>query len=586
VAIAKFISGDAMETFLIGEKHYCRIKIPVESSIVETLEKIRLLKGVVYGEPNYIYRTSLVPDDTYYNYQYAPQHCSAEKGWDITVGSPDIVIAIVDTGINGLHCEFAGKMVPGYDFFLDTPLTGYENSDNMGHGTHVSGIAAATGNNGIGIAGVAWNCRLMPVRVGDWEETDINVIKGIIFAVDNGADVINMSLSRFGYSQLYTDAVNYAIEHGVTVVSSMGNNGQSLVRYPAANQGVIAVGAIDAKDEAAHFSTRGSHISVAAPGVDIYSTSKKGEYITESGTSMSAPFVAGVCALILSVHPGITPEEVKSQLELTATDIGEPGFDEATGWGKPDIEKALGPLLPDKYGGVKVDTTPDRPGVSVVLYDVAGNMAATTRADEYGNASFYCLDTGTYIARAYDYVTEGIKDSLFFNVTAGNITYADISGFGPPPLSTLLEEDFEGSFPPSGWTDNSSDGNWTKGTDDNQTGGSGGYGITSGEDTSLLSPEINLPAGSEALLVFRYDVKIPFTADCAELDISFDGGITWINLSRWSFTSKGVFTAGLASYGGKDIILRWHYTSENSGDNHWQIDDVYLYPYPVSLSLP
>ncbi len=419
--IAASVKGKVIETFFMGPGLYARIGLPSGSSVVESVNTLRQFSGVVYAEPNYTGHAFLIPDDTYYSLQYGPQNCFAEAGWDITTGSSSVVIAVVDTGVNGLHNEFSGKMTGGYDFVNNLALTGGENSDDYGHGTHVAGIAAAVGNNGNGIAGVAWGCEIMPVKVlnSSGSGTYTQIASGITWAATNGADVINMSLGGAGYSQLLNDAVKIAVDNGVVVVVSMGNDYQAKVNSPAVCQGVIAVGALNAKDEVTDFSTGGNHISIAAPGEAIYSTSNTGGYVYMSGTSMSCPFVSGVCALILSQHPGITPEEVKSQLEETAVDAGPAGWDKETGYGKPDIASALDTLQPNKYGRVTVDIVPDTSGLSVVLYDNNGNMKAATVSDASpGNAYFFHIPAGTYVVKTYH--GGSVKGSITFSVTAGN----------------------------------------------------------------------------------------------------------------------------------------------------------------------
>jgi len=419
--ISEKTGGTVINTFSIGDKKYGKIKLPAGSSIVNTVRTID--KDVIYAEPVYTYTPDMVPDDFYYNYQYAPQICSAQEAWDITTGSEDITIAILDTGVNGTHCEFTGKMVTGFNAVTGEEFDGRINSDVMGHGTHVAGIAAATGNNGTGIAGVAWKCRIMPVVMAEGNEDIPNdvLLRAIVWATEHGARVINMSFSdKNGYSLSLTDAINYAMERNVVLVSSMGNTHRAMVRYPAACQGIIAVGAVDGRKQGASFSTGGNHISISAPGVDIFSTAKDGHYVSMSGTSMSAPFVTGVCALLASFHKGITPEEIRSQIELTAEDTGEPGWDRDTGWGNINVKDALGPLRENKYGRVKVylKTVSGEPVVNntVLLYS-GENMTGFTKSDKDGLASFYYVNRGSnYRALSFDSKPGKTRYSGYFDV--------------------------------------------------------------------------------------------------------------------------------------------------------------------------
>jgi subtilisin family serine protease len=226
----------------------------------------------------------------------------------------------------------------------DNLITGYnfvDRNDNVtdldGHGTMVAGIIAAIANNSLGIAGVAPEVKIMPLKVltskgGNW--IDLNL--AIRYAANNGADIITMSLG--GKSSLLFDtftqaAINYAYQKGCVIVAAAGNDNNSEPFYPAAYDNVIAVSAINQSDQKAPFSNFGSYIDLCAPGVDILSTFINETYAYGSGTSFAAPFVAGVAALLLSKHPYLTPQEVAETLYNQAEDLGESGWDEYYGWG-------------------------------------------------------------------------------------------------------------------------------------------------------------------------------------------------------------------------------------------------------------
>jgi hypothetical protein len=223
--------------------------------------------------------------------------------------------------------------------------------DDHGHGTHVAGIAAARTNNGIGIAGMAGMSTIMPVDVfsggiGTYED----LIRAIVYATDNGAAVINMSLGASSYSRGEEMAVNYAWSHGVVVVAAAGNtcvgtdNGNPPCvsdHYPAAHPNVIAAAATTSDDNLASFSTRGAFVDVAAPGAGIYSTYRGGGYATLSGTSMAAPHVSGLAALLLARNPKLTPDEVRGLIESTAQDLGAVGPDIQFGHGRINAWRAL-----------------------------------------------------------------------------------------------------------------------------------------------------------------------------------------------------------------------------------------------------
>jgi subtilisin family serine protease len=216
--------------------------------------------------------------------------------------------------------------------------------DDYGHGTHVAGIAAAVSNNDLGITGVSWGAKIMPLKMlnASGTGTTFNLAKAIYFAVDNGAQVINMSLGAScgsGWPEV-EDAVDYAVAKGVLLIAAAGNN-QPYVFCPAAIADVVAVGATSATDVRASFSNYGPELEVVAPGVDIYSTLVGGGYGTTNGTSMAAPFVAGLAALLRSSDPALTAGDVTTVIQNTSDDLGSPGWDPLYGHGRINAWRAL-----------------------------------------------------------------------------------------------------------------------------------------------------------------------------------------------------------------------------------------------------
>lgn len=278
-------------------------------------------------------------------------------------GSADVIVAIVDTGCDLGHPDLAGKLVKGYNATGLSGLIGMgQPKDDNGHGTHCAGTAAAITNNGVGVAGMAANCKIMPVRVlaGAGSGSLLSVAKGITWAADHGADVISLSLGGAGTMQSLGDAVKFALSKNVVVVAAMGNSGHAgnPISYPASYPGVIAVGATDADDKIAYFSSFNKYCSVSSPGVKIMSTSptydvwltkNSGGKITKnytymSGTSMATPLVAGLCGLIRSAHPDLSPAKVKALLESTAVktaDMNGESWNEKFGFGRIDALKAV-----------------------------------------------------------------------------------------------------------------------------------------------------------------------------------------------------------------------------------------------------
>jgi len=267
----------------------------------------------------------------------------AEMSWSISDGA-GVKVAVVDTGIDLTHPDLTGKVKGGINCI--DPAKSY--NDDNGHGTHVAGIIAAT-NNSIGVVGVAPNIDLYAVKVLNRQGSGYisDIVEGLDWCIQNGIQVVNMSLGSASYSQSLADAVNKAYNAGIVLVAAAGNSGGT-VEYPAALPGVIAVAATDSNNNLASFSCRGPEIDLSAPGVNIYSTYKGSTYQTLSGTSMAAPHVTGAAALAISSGKAdlngdgmITPAEVEQQLESTAIDLGNSGFDNYFGFGLVNVYNAI-----------------------------------------------------------------------------------------------------------------------------------------------------------------------------------------------------------------------------------------------------
>ena len=260
--------------------------------------------------------------------------------WEVTKGSTNLDIAILDTGVDLDHPDLDDRIVAGRDIVNNDAVS----QDEDGHGTMVAGIAAAETNNGIGVAGAAWNARIMPVKVLDASGGfDSDIASGIVWAVDHGAEVINLSLGGPDPSTLLSDAVAYATAHNVIVVAAAGNEGTSEPSYPAAIPDVVAVGATDLNGDLVSFSNHGPWIDLAAPGTDIVSTAlaQRG-YAIGDGTSFSSPIVAGVALLVRAKNPSWTPAQIAARLTSSASDRGPDGIDDSYGHGLLDAYAAVG----------------------------------------------------------------------------------------------------------------------------------------------------------------------------------------------------------------------------------------------------
>lgn len=336
-----------------------------------------------YIEPNMRLRVDLVPNDPNWPAQWGPRRIEADYAWNTTVGDPSVVVAVIDTGVDWDHPDLATSIwnntdevldgadtdgngfiddIRGWDF-VDTTAAAWPGEDSTvrdndpmdfhGHGTHCSGIVAAVTNNSIGIAGVCWNCKIMAVRAGYKGEDgygyleDDDAAAAIVYATDNGANVISMSWGDYYPSDLIYDAVKYAYDSGVLLVAASGNDDTSSRHFPAAYDEVIAVSATDDYDNPAWFTNFGDWVELAAPGVDIYSTVWDDTYTYMSGTSMSAPHVAGLAALILSQFSSMTRDQLRLQLRFAADDLGDPGFDNYYGYGRINARRAVERTPPD-----------------------------------------------------------------------------------------------------------------------------------------------------------------------------------------------------------------------------------------------
>jgi len=323
------------------------IPLEVTSVFVSKVEISRLSR---YIEPNVRFQVDFTPNDPYWSLQWGPQKIEADWAWNTTTGNSSVIVAVVDTGIDYTHPDLAANYAPlGYDWVNNDP----DPMDDFGHGTHVAGTIAAVINNGIGIAGLA-KVRIMAEKVMDASGSGSlsDVVRGIVHAVDRGAKIINLSLGSYVKSELLHEAVKYAHDHGVLVVASAGNDATSVKSYPAAYDEVVAVSATDEFDKPAAFSNYGDWVDVAAPGVKIYSTmptyhvtmNNNGfnlNYDYMSGTSMACPHVVGVAALIWSQFPDMTRDQVLAQLQYSADDLGELGFDVYYGFGRVNAMKAV-----------------------------------------------------------------------------------------------------------------------------------------------------------------------------------------------------------------------------------------------------
>ena len=346
-----------------------KIIFPEDTDLTKIANEYRKDPNVEYAEPNYVYQHCSIPNDPRYFEQWALPIIDAPDGWDIENGSSDIVIAITDTGVDYNHLDLKDNIwinpvedlndngiVDPSDFNgIDDDGNGciddlrgwdFVNNDNdpvddKFHGTHCAGIAAAVTNNSIGIAGVAYGCKIMPVKGLNHEGsgTAEDLAKCITYAAENGADVISMSWGGGPYNILIRDSIAYASSKDVVLVAAAGNCNNSYIHYPSSYKGVISVSATDENDEKAHFSNYGYNVDVAAPGMHILSTFPNNNYNELMGTSMSCPHVSGLAALILSKNTCSYNQEMVTTIIKNSVDPVT--SEHYIGTGRINLTKAL-----------------------------------------------------------------------------------------------------------------------------------------------------------------------------------------------------------------------------------------------------
>jgi subtilisin family serine protease len=354
-----------LDLYLVG--------IDGSSEVEEMVALFSRNPNVAYAQPNYVYRAQVTPNDSLFVYQYAlfnkgqqigwvpgspvgnpNADIRAPQGWEETTGSASVVIGIVDTGIDMSHPDLKNKVLgTGRDFVNDDLVA----ADDFGHGTMVAGIAGAETDNGEGIAGVGWNCRLLPVKVLDalGAGTEDRIIQGMLWAVENGAKVISLSFGAPTAGQALKDAIKKIVEtSGVVVIAPSGNDNTAVYAPASIDAHVLAVAATDHNDARWVNSNFGSQVDVAAPGYQIFTaypvalSSGALPYRFQDGTSLAAAHVAGLAGLLLSLKPDLTPAEVMGILRYSADDVNAAlykGKDEYIGWGRINMEKALVPLV-------------------------------------------------------------------------------------------------------------------------------------------------------------------------------------------------------------------------------------------------
>jgi subtilisin family serine protease len=433
-----------------------QIKVLVVSVPENALQRVKsaLMRNpmVDFVEENAWVSPQVVPNDYYFSFQWHLSKIGAPDAWGISVGSSNVTVAVLDSGVDPSHPDLAGKLLSGWNFYNGNGDT----SDVTGHGTAVAGVAAAATNNTVGVAGVGWKCLILPVRV-----TDENgyasyslLSKGLVYAADRGARVAVVSFQIFNGSAL-TSAAKYFMDKGGLVFAAGGNTGQ-FENYTD-NPYIISVSGTTSDDKS--WGSYGPYIDLSAPCSAIYTTIKGGGYGDVGGTSFSAPIAAGVAALIFSVNPSLTPSQVEQILEATAVDLGDPGYDIYYGWGRVDAYAALkmasgvSPPPPDTNPpSVKITCPSDGDTVSgaITVKVDASDDSGVSKVELYKNGVLFAVDSeapyefywdttadpdGVYVlaAKAYD-VAGNCGESSSVSV---NVVNAKVLDNNPPSVSIV-----------------------------------------------------------------------------------------------------------------------------------------------------
>lgn len=312
------------------------VELPPQASEKAVAALLSKNPRLEFAELDRLVSVNALVNDPYYGSAWHLPKIGAHIGWDITMGN-GVTIAILDTGVDSAHPDLSARIVPGWDFVLNSADT----SDLHGHGTKVAGTAAATTNNGVGVASLAGDSSLMPIRIADATgyASYSNIAKGLTWSADKGARVANISISGVAGSSTVLSAAQYMRSKGGVVVAGAGNSGAE--EGIGATDAIISVSGTTSSDVKASWSSYGNYVDLAAPGASIYTTTRGGGYGSASGTSFAGPVVAGAVALMMAANPSLSPSQLEKLLLSTTVDLGAAGWDKYFGHGRVDVAAAV-----------------------------------------------------------------------------------------------------------------------------------------------------------------------------------------------------------------------------------------------------
>ena len=366
-----------------------------------------------FVERDFIAHAATTPNDPDFTSQWHLAKIQAANAWSLSEGSASVPIAIIDSGADPSHPDLKPKLISGWNFLTGTSNTS-DTGCNTGHGTAVSGAAAAATNNLTGVAGVAWANTIMPLVVtssGCYAYYS-DMASAITYAVDHGVRIINMSITGSTVSSTLQSAVDYSWSKGAVIFAAAGNSSSSSPVYPAACNHVLGISATEPTDTLASFSNYGSWIKLSAPGDTILTTNMGGSYGEWWGTSLASPIAAGVGALALSANPSLTNAQLVTLLETNSDDLGSAGFDQYFGYGRVNAYKAVAAAK-----GVATDTAPPKVSISsplsgatvlgtVSVLGTASDNVGVTKVELYVDGGLYA--SGTASAFAFSWVSTAV----------------------------------------------------------------------------------------------------------------------------------------------------------------------------------
>ena len=433
--------------------HVIQVPEPALDQVAAALMRTGLFTFVERDYVMHTTATAVTPTDPYFPSQWHLPAIQAPAAWGITTGTSSVNIAVIDSGADWTHPDLAPNLVTGWNFLTGTTTT----QDNAGHGTAVSGTAAAASNNGAGVSGVSWNNKIMPLQVlnATTAASYSTLASAITYAADHGARIISISLCGSTPSSVLTSAESYAWNKGSVIFAAAGNASSSSPNYPAADANVVAVSASDVNGTFASFSNYGSWIDLSAPGNNILTTVMGGSYGAWYGTSFSTPIAAAVGALVLSVKPGLSASALVTLLEQNADDLGTPGWDQYFGYGQVNAYKSV-----MAAGTAVADTTPpsvsinspasgatvagtiqpqgtatDNVGVTTIQFYVDGQVITSASSSPFSfswNSANYANGTHTLNVTASD--AAGNLGSATVSVNVNNPVVSDVT----PPVVTIV----------------------------------------------------------------------------------------------------------------------------------------------------